>query len=219
MSSILENQPVDEAITRNIPSFAQFLHVVSLTHGQLLNYANVAREVGVSPSTVRDYYQILEDTLIGHTLEPWKKVKDRRLIETAKFYLFDSGLASFLHPEAKEVVEGTDIYGNAFEHFFIEEVRAYLSYRDRDDPITFWRTTSGYEVDLVIGSMEVALEFKSAKKNTSTHLKGLKALKEEQKVGKSFLVSREKMHRKTEDGIEMIPWELFCKKLWNDEVL
>ncbi len=219
VDNYLKEEIIDEAITRNIPSFAHFLHTVALTHGQLLNYANVAREVGVSPSTVRGYFQILEDTLIGHTLEPWRKKKDRRLIETAKFYLFDTGLANFLHPEVKQVVEGTDIYGNAFEHFLIEEVRAYLSYRGREDSLTFWRTASGFEVDLIIGAMNCALEFKSARNLTHNHLKGLRILKEEHRVGRAILVSREETPRTTEDGIELMPWSLFCKRLWNDEIL
>ncbi len=183
-----------------------------------MNYANVAREVGVSPSTVRDYYQILEDTLIGHTLEPWKKRKNRRLIETAKFYLFDVGVANYLHPEVKQVVEGTDIYGNAFEHFFIEEVRAYLSYKDRDDPLAFWRTTSGQEVDLIIGDMNVAIEFKSSKKVTGNHLKGLCTLKEEHNVQRAILVANEETHRKTTDGIEIMHWKKFCRELWGDQI-
>lgn len=219
VNSYLKEEIVDEAIARNIPSFSRFLHTVALTHGQLLNYANVAREVGVSPSTVRDYYQILKDTLVGHTLEPWKKKKDRRLIETAKFYLFDAGLASFLHPEVKQVVEGTDIYGNAFEHFFIEEVRAYLSYQEREDPMTFWRTASGYEVDLIIGPMSAAIEFKSATKVTSSHLKGIRALKEEHKIGRGIVVSREKNYRKTQDGIEIMDWERFCRQLWGGALI
>ncbi|MBI1910069.1 MAG: ATP-binding protein [Deltaproteobacteria bacterium] len=219
INNYLKEEVIDEALIRNVPSFAEFLKTVALTHGQLLNYANVAREVGVSPSTVRAYYRILEDTLVGHRLEPWKKKKDRRLIETEKFYLFDVGVANHLHPEIREVVPGTDIYGNAFEHFLIEEIRAFLSYKGRDDPLTFWRTTTGYEVDIIIGSMAVALEFKSAKKVTEGHLKGMKALLEEHKVGRACLVSQEEVHRKTTQGIELIHWKMFCEKLWSGEFL
>lgn len=218
VNNYLKEEIIEEATVRNYPSFSRFLEVVALTHGQLLNYANVAREVGVSPSTVRDYYQILEDTLIGHTLEPWRKHKDRRLIETAKFYLFDVGIANFLHPEAKEVVEGTDIYGKAFEHFFLEEVRAYLHYRDRDDPLSFWRTTSGFEVDLIVGKMECAIEFKSSKTIGTGHLKGLRALKDEHKTGRAIVVSRVETRRKTADGIEIIPWQFFCRELWQNRL-
>ncbi|MBI4124856.1 MAG: ATP-binding protein [Deltaproteobacteria bacterium] len=214
VNNYLKEEIIEEATVRNIPSFAKFLEIVALTHGHLLNYTNVGREAGVSPSTVRDYYQILEDTLIGHALEPWRKQKDRRLIETAKFYLFDVGIANYLHPEVKQVVEGTDIYGNAFEHFLLEEVRAYMTYRDRDEHLTFWRTASGYEVDLIIGSMETCLEFKSSKNIGANHLKGLRALKEEHKVRRAIVVSREESLRKTMDGIEMMPWRHFCRELW-----
>jgi uncharacterized protein len=219
VNNYLKEEIIEEALTRNIPSFEKFLHTVALTHGQLLNYANVAREVGVSPGTVRDYYRILEDTLVGHTLEPWKKRKDRRLIETAKFYLFDVGVAQYLHPEVKQVVEGTDIYGNAFEHFLIEEIRAYLSYSDLDPSLTFWRTASGYEVDLIVGAMEVVLEFKSARRVTTNHLKGTRALKEEHKPGRSILVSREETRRTTDDGIEKIHWQDFCDQLWSGQII
>ena len=85
-----------EALTRNVPAFAKFLEAVATTHGQLINYATIAHDCGVSAKTVREYYQILEDTLLGHSLEPWRKRKKRRLIETAKFYLFDPGLVRAL---------------------------------------------------------------------------------------------------------------------------
>lgn len=219
VNNYLREEIIEEAIVRNIPSFAKFLHTVALTHGQLLNYANVAREVGVAASTVRDYYQILEDTLIGHTLEPWRKQIDRRLIETAKFYLFDVGVVNFLHPEVKQVVEGTDVYGNAFEHFMIEEVRAYLAYHDLDIPLYFWRTTSGYEVDLVCANMQVALEFKSAKTIAGNHFKGMRALREEYKVRRSLIVSREENHRKTTDGIETMHWQQFSQELWDGKII
>lgn len=219
VNNYMKEEIIEEAIVRNIPSFAKFLEIVALTHGQLLNYANVGREVGVSPSTVRDYYQILEDTLIGHVLEPWKKRKDRRLIETAKFYLFDVGVANYLHPEVKQVVEGTDIYGNAFEHFLLEEVRAYLNYQEREDRITFWRTTSGYEVDCIIGQMDCALEFKSSKKVSGDYLKGLRALKEEHRIRRAIVVSREEGQRQTTDGIELMPWHHFCQQLWGNQIV
>lgn len=86
--------------------------------------------------TVREYYQILEDTLLGHTLNPWTKSKDRRLIETAKFYLFDMGVVRALKGMIS-IQKGAEEFGWFFEHFLIEEVRAYLSYCDRNLPISF----------------------------------------------------------------------------------
>ncbi len=218
VNAYIKEEIIDESATRNIPAFSRFLQVVGLTHGQQLNYANVARETGVSANTVRSYFQILEDTLLGFTLEPWRKTKKRRLVETAKFWLFDVGVANYLHPEVRTVSEGTDIFGRAFEHFLLNEVRAYLSYRQRDLPLSFWRTSSGFEVDLIVGDRDLALEFKASQEVRGSDLKGLRALLEEMKVRRSIIVSREERARKTEDGIEILPWREFCRLLWAGEL-
>ena len=140
VNTYIKEEIIDEAATRNVPAFSRFLQVVGLTHGQQLNYANVARETHVSAATVRSYFQILEDTLLGFTLEPWRKAKKRRLVETAKFYLFDVGVANHLNPESSAIAEGSDLFGRAFEHVLLNEVRAFLAYREQAWPLAFWRT-------------------------------------------------------------------------------
>ena len=157
VNAYIKEEIIDEAATRNVPAFTRFLQVVGFTHGQQLNYANVARETNVSAATVRSYFQILEDTLLVFTLEPWRKARKRRLVETAKFYVFDIGVANHLNPEAGPISEGSDLFGRAFEHFLLNEVRAWLAYRGRDRSLAFWRTSSGHEVDLVVGELDLAL--------------------------------------------------------------
>jgi len=210
---------IDESVTRNIPAFSRFLQVVGFCHGQQLNYANVARETGVSSSTVRNYFQILDDTLLGFTLDPWRKRKKRRLADTAKFYLFDIGIANQLHPESSTVSEGSDRYGFAFEHFLLNEVRAVLEYGMLEHPLSFWRTSSGFEVDLIVGDMELAIEFKSGRELRRADLKGMRALLEEHTPRRSIVVTRGEQRRKTEDGIEIVPWRDFCTQLWNGELM
>jgi predicted AAA+ superfamily ATPase len=219
VNTYVKEEVVDESATRNVPAFARFLQVVGLTHGQQLNYANIARETGVSANTVRSYFQILEDTLLGFTLEPWRGRKRRRLVETAKFYLFDVGVAGHLHPDARTIVEGTDVFGRAYEHFLLNEVRAFLAYRQREVPLTYWRTSSGFEVDLIAGALEVALELKSTREIRTADLKGLRALAEEHSVGRRIVVGREERPRTTEDGIEILPWRDFCARLWSGDIL
>jgi predicted AAA+ superfamily ATPase len=219
VSTYIKQEVIDESLTRNVPAFARFLEIVGLTHGRQLNYANVARESGVSAGTVRGYYQILEDTLLGFELQPWRRSRKRRMVETAKFYLFDIGLANALHPELRRVDEGTDAYGRAFEHFLINEVRAYLEYRGRDDRLSYWRTSSGLEVDLVIGDMDVALELKSTREIRRRDLKGLRALLEERQPREKILVSRVAAPRRTEDGIDIVPWRQFCARLWGGDII
>ena len=158
----IEQEVRAEALTRNIPAFARFLEAVAATHGRLINYSNIARDCGVTSKTVREYYQILQDTLLGHTLEPWRKKKSRRLIETAKFYLFDVGVVRALSG-MRLIQGGTEEFGRAFEHFLIEEIRAYLAYQEKFLPLAYWRTSTGLEVDLVIGDLGLAIEVKASR--------------------------------------------------------
>lgn len=219
VNTYIKEEIIDESATRNIPAFSRFLQIVGLTHCQQLNYTNIARETGVSANTVRSYFDILSDTQIGFALEPWRKQGKRRLSETAKFYLFDVGLANYLHPEAKVVAEGSDLYGRSFEHFLISEVRAFLSYRRKDVPLAFWRTSTGHEVDLILGDMDVALEFKSATRVRDADLSGLRTLMDDRAVRRSIVVSRDERPRRTEDGIEIRPWADFCQELWQGGVI
>lgn len=206
-----------EALTRNIPAFSRFLDSAAATNGMLLNYSNAAREAGVSVKTIREYYQILEDTLIGRQLPPWKKSKKRRLIETSKFYFFDTGIVSaLLH--YKTLHPATDIFGRAFEHFIIQECWAYRHYSRLDFPIHFWRTAGGSEVDLVLGNAEVVIEIKSSE-NAGDRTKGIHLFKEEFKCKNAFIVSRDPVPRKITSDITVLPWKTFCEMLWNGDII
>ncbi len=219
VNNYMKAEIIDESVTRNIPAFSRFLEIVGLCHSQQINYASFARETGVSSSTVRSYFQILEDTLLGFTLEPWRRRKKRRLVETAKFYLFDVGVANQLHPESQVVAAGSDRFGRAFEHFILNEVRAFLEYKQLDHPISFWRTSSGFEVDLIVGNMDLAVECKSTRKIRTTDLKGLRALKEENTPRRAIVVSLAEGLRTTDDGIEILPWRAFCRELWAGRII
>ncbi len=214
----IKAEVIDESATRNIPAFSRFLQTAGLCNGQQINYANFARETGVSASTARNYFQILEDTLLGFTLEPWRRRQKRRLVETAKFYLFDVGVANQLHPESQIVAPGSDRFGRAFEHFVLNELRAYLSYERLDFPLSYWRTSSGFEVDIIVGDMELAIECKSNRETRTADLKGLRALSEENKTRRKLVVSRDRKRRTTDDGIEIVPWHEFCEELWGGGV-
>jgi predicted AAA+ superfamily ATPase len=206
-----------EALTRNLPAFSKFLQSAALTNGMLLNYSNAARDAGVSVKTIREYYQILEDTLIGRQLFPWKKSKKRRLIETSKFFFFDTGIVSALL-NYKSLMPGTREYGRAFEHFILQECWAYRHYSGLDFPISFWRTASGAEVDLILGDPEVALEIKSSE-NAGDRTKGLHLFHEECHCRKSLIVSRDPLPRKVHSNISVLPWHMFCEMLWSGDIM
>jgi predicted AAA+ superfamily ATPase len=206
-----------EALTRNLPAFSKFLQSAAITNGMLLNYSNAARESGVSVKTIREYYQILEDTLIGRQLLPWKKSKKRRLIETSKFFFFDTGIVSALL-NYRSLTPGTSEYGRAFEHLIVQECWAYRHYSRLDFPISFWRTASGAEVDLILGDAEVAIEIKSSE-DAGDRTKGLHLFHEEHKCRKSLIVSRDPLPRQLRSNITVMPWHTFCEMLWEGEII
>ena len=206
-----------EALTKNLPAFSRFLRSAAITNGMLLNYSNAARESGVSVRTIREYYQILEDTLVGRQLFPWKKAKKRRLIETSKFFFFDTGIVSTLL-NYTSLTSGTPEYGRAFEHFILQECWAYRHYSRLDFPIAFWRTASGSEVDLILGEAQVAIEIKSSK-NAGDRTRGLHLFLEEQKCQKGYIVSRDSLPRRIANNITVLPWHIFCGMLWGGEII
>jgi len=214
----LQEEIIEESQIRKLASFQRFLEVAALMNGELLNYANVGSDCGVSGKTVREYYQILEETLLGFTLEPWRKVKTRKLIETAKFYLFDLGVIRYLKG-IDSISPRTQEFGNSFETFLINEVRAYLGYKQSSQHLFYWKTTSGLEVDLIIGQMNVALEFKSTDKVRNDHLNGLKAIIEEQQPKKAILVCLDTVSRKLENGIRILHFEKFLDELWAGKII
>lgn len=217
VADYLKEEIVNEAVVQNIPAFADFLRVAALTNGELLNYANIARESGVSAKVVRSYFQILEDTLLGFRLSPWRKAVDRRLIETEKFYFFDVGVANYL--ARRKPAFGTPEFGKAFEHYILMEIKAYQAYRDPELPVYYWRTSNGLEVDIVLGDMEVAVEIKASGRAHETDAKALITLAQAHAVKRAILVSFESEPKKIADKIECLPWRNFLSQLWAGELL
>ena len=214
----LREEIVAEALTRNIPAFSRFLEVAALSNGEIVNYTNIACECSVSSPTVKEYFRILEDTLIGRQLPAFRKKKKRRLITSPKFYFFD--LSPIIHlTRRSKVVPGSELFGRAFEHFIHMEIVAHSSYSESFYPISFWRTSSGIEVDFILGDHEIAVEVKSTELANPNHLKGLRRFREEYTVRRNILVSLDPKPRKTEDRIEILPWKTFLEQLWSGNII
>lgn len=218
VTSYLQEEIIAEAAAKNIGVFARFLETVASTHGRIMNYSNIARECGVSHHTVRNYFQVLKDTLLGFELEPWKKSQDRRMVETAKFYLFDIGVANAIPTERIVPTPGTDAYGRAFEHFILREIQACHSYEGRPLRLSFWRTSSGTEVDFILGDMRHAVETKASLNVSAQDLKGLRLVRKDFPGTPATLVYRGDRDYSTEDGIRVQPWSRFVERLWAGEI-
>ncbi|MBL7685349.1 MAG: ATP-binding protein [Deltaproteobacteria bacterium] len=219
LQDYLKEEIQQEALVRNLPSFARFLDAVSFVNGELVNYANIARDCGVDSKTVAEYHRILEDTLIGHFLEPFRKQRKRQIISaTPKFYLFDVGVAGALMKRKMKVNQGVE-FGKALEHFIFMELVAYRSYREKDFRLSFWRTKDGDEVDFVIDDGRIAIEVKSTKNVDSKDLKGLNLFHQEHRSQKSILICQESVPRKINEHLQVLPIQVFLKKLWSDELI
>jgi len=215
VADYLKEEVIAEALTQHIPAFNEFLRVAAITSSELINYVNIARETGVSHKVVRTYFDILEDTYLGFRIPPWKKSRNRRMITTEKFYLFDVGVANYLARHQPKI--GSPEFGKAFEHYILMELKAYQAYRNPDWPITFWRTSTGREVDFILGDKELAIEIKGSSRIHEGDLGGLQALLEDGPVKKCGLVGLEKQPRQLTKNIEAIPWQLFVERLWHGE--
>ena len=214
----LKEEVFDEGLTRNIPAFSRFFDAMGYSHGELTNFSNIARDCGVDSKTVKEYYQILVDTLLGRMVEPFKKRKDRQIISrTPKFYLFDVGAAGSLI-KRQIAQERGELFGKAFEHFILTELTAHSSYHELDYEINFWRTKSGLEVDFVLGGGEVAIEVKGSDRVDIRELRALKDFSEKYSPQLAIVVCNEREER-IQGPIRLMPWRQFLSKLWEGKII
>lgn len=154
----LKEAVFDEGLTHNMGAFSRFFEALAYSHGELVNFTAVARDCGVDSKTVREYFQILVDTLVGYFLPPFSGSGGRQSISHArKFFLFDVGVSGHVTRRRVEAASGAE-FRRAFEHFLLMELVAFRGYREADFEIAFWRTKSGLEVDYVLDRGRVALE-------------------------------------------------------------
>jgi predicted AAA+ superfamily ATPase len=217
ISVYLKEEIKAEALVRNLNTFNRFLEVAALTNGEMVNYNNIAQDCGIDAKTVKEYFAILEETLIGFMVPAFEKTVKRRLNQAPRFYFFDVALPNYLLKRTN-LQPGSEDFGHSFEHLMIQEIRAFLGYNNYENALTFWHTYSGYEVDAVLCGGKTAIEFKSSKEVQSKHLKGLKAFKEEHPEARLIIVSLDKSQRIFND-VEVLPAEIFLKKLWNKEII
>jgi predicted AAA+ superfamily ATPase len=210
----LKEEVQAEALVRKIENFSRFLRTAALTNAELVNFNEVARDAQVPPRTIIEHFNILEDTLLGSMLPPFRGA-GRKAYSMSKFYFFDIGVAHSLSG-VSQVPKGTPAYGKALEHLIFLELKAYKSYGNKSEPLQFWRTYDGAEVDFVIGD-SIGLEVKASEMAHAGHLRGLRALSEQHGLKKKILVSQD-LRRRTLDGVEIIPAAEFLAMLWAGEI-
>ena len=220
----LQQEIVEEAIVRQLDAFTRFLQVAALSNTEIVNYTNIAQDCAVSAKTVKEYFTILEETMLGFYLPAYTRKVKRRLTLSPKFYYFDVAIPNHLLHRVP-LKKGTDIYGHATEHLVVQELRAFLSYTYGEEMVmSYWRTLDGkYEVDVLISDgtsneVRMAIEVKSSDNVTSSDTKGLKAFGEEHPDAKLILLSMEERPRMM-NGIEIWPVEQFLQRLWDGKMI
>jgi predicted AAA+ superfamily ATPase len=210
----LKEEVAAEGLVRNLPLFSYFLESASLSDTEQLSFATLARDVGVSAPSVRNYFEILEDTLIGNFLPAYRYRPKRRLELSPKFYFFDVGIVNFLAKRGT-IEPGSELYGKAFENWVHHELRVYRNTVDPDLELSYWRTSSKLEVDFIINRMSTAIEAKGTARIRQDHFKGLIEVKKDHpSLKRRIVVCLEKTRRTTEEGIEVLPYSEFLKELW-----
>lgn len=212
----LKEEIQSEALVRNLGNFSRFLEVAALSVGRPIVYANVASDCEVPASTVRDYFQLLEDTLVGHCLPAFVKTKKRKAYSSAKFYFFDVGVANVLKRTAGDIVPGHADYGAALEQLVFCELRAWLAYCHPMAQLCYWRSLSQLEVDFVVDFSKdrlLGIEVKATGRVTRSDTKGLLALREDFPHLEMWMVSNEPFARTTDDGVQVLPLAEFVRRL------
>ncbi len=214
VGTYLKEEVQAEGLVRKLEHFAKFLNLAALHDTEMLNYSNIGSDIGLPAKTVREYFRILEDTLIGTVLEPYKKTTKRKAITTAKFYLFDIGVSNLLAGRGS-IAPGTELFGKAFEHFIFLELQAYLHYTRDRRKLNYWRSKSGFEVDFLIGG-KIAIEVKGSLLVSAKHTRGLRALAEDIDLERKIIVSLDPARREL-GGVEIFPYRDFLRLLWQKE--
>ncbi|MCK5795626.1 MAG: ATP-binding protein [Deltaproteobacteria bacterium] len=218
IADYLKEEIVAEGLIKGLSPFDDFLRQAALSDTQPVNMSTIARECGISAPTVRSYFQILEDTLLGRFLPAYTHKPRRRVIKAPKFFFFDVGVVNRLakrgHLEA-----GSELYGKAFENWVFHELSAFNSYHERDADLSYWRLSTGVEVDFVVNHFDVAIECKASRRIRPSHLKNLRELKKDHpETQRQILVSLAPHARTTEDGIEILGYQNFAAALWRGDV-
>jgi predicted AAA+ superfamily ATPase len=213
VDTYFKEEIVAEQIVRKLKPFKSFLNVAAQMNGKILNIQKIANDVGVDHSTVQNYFEILEDTLIGFLLEPFHQSIRKRQRQAAKFYYFDVGVTRALQRTIdNSLVPATYEYGNVFEHFIILEIKKLADYKKPDWTFSYLITKDGIEIDLIIerpGLSTIAIEIKSTtniEKLSQPSLKSFEKLANDINNCEIYLLSQDPIKQK-KGTISCLPWQ------------
>ncbi len=206
----LKEEIWNEHIIRKLPPFRRFLEIAAQCNGKIINYANIARDVGVDDKTIKEYFFILEDTMIGFFLESHHNSFRKRFVEKPKFYFFDPGVVRCLSRRLSvPLTPKTAAYGEAFEHFVVLEFMRLGSYFQPDYRFSFIRTAADVEIDLVIerpGKKILCIEIKSSDTINETDIRAFIKITKDIPDCEAIVLSQDPFMKKF-DHVTCYPWK------------
>lgn len=211
ISTYLQEEIEIEAQLRNVGGFLRFLPLAGAENGSMVNYSSIARDCGLALNTIKTYYQILEDTLLGFFLFPFGGSVRQRIVRHPKFYFFDTGVVTALQKRLNLQLDDSQgaLYGNSFEHFIIAEIHRINEYKRMDLDISYFRTDRGTEVDCILktpSGKTVAIEIKSTKIPASHHCRGLQSFSRSVPDAHLYLACRADRPAKL-GNVTALPWQ------------
>ena len=211
-----------ESVIRNMRAFLKFLDLMAFCHTEIINYSNIARDCAVDAKTVKGYFEILEDMLLGTFVYPFFERRKRdHFVAHPKFYFFDVGISNYIARQEVTEVRGP-IAGKMFEHYVYMELYAHKQLNLLDHNINYWRTKTGYEVDFVLQDGKVAIECKISDSIQKRDLSGLFAYKKDFPEATLLLVcqeSRERIMTVDDVKVKIYPLQDFLRDLWDGKIV
>jgi len=210
VTTFIKEEIKSEQLVRNIDPFRKFLSVAAECNAEIINYSKISRQCGVDYKSVQNYFQILEDTLVGYVLDAFSEKIRQKQIKAPKFYWFDIGVARVLN-ENMRISDDPQGYskGKLFEQFIILEMIRLNSYFAQDFKLSYLKTSEGVEIDLILeapGKKYTFIEIKYTSTIQEEHLKNLKRLMSDYPKARFIVLCQESAARLV-DGIEVLPWK------------
>jgi predicted AAA+ superfamily ATPase len=214
----LKEEIWNEHFIKDLDPFRRFLEIAAQCNGKLINFSNIARDVGISDKTIKSYYSILEDTLIGFFLEPYHTSLRKRLSAQPKFYLFDTGVTRALaFMTDVKLSKRTSAYGDAFEHFIILECIRLSSYHRLHYKFSYLRTQNDVEIDLIVerpGKKLLCIEIKSAEEIHREHISSFITITKNIEKSEAICICNDKYTKKI-DHVLVLPWKIALQEYFS----
>jgi uncharacterized protein len=199
-----------EHIVRKLDPFRKFVEIAAQCNGEIINFANIARDVGADLKTVQSYFEILEDTLLGFLLEPYHQSVRKRQRQSPKFYLFDPGVKRALDRTLTvDLKPGTYAYGKAFEHFVIAEAIRLNEYKQKDFHFSYLRTKDDAEIDLIVdrpGAPVALVEIKSSPRIDERDTRSLERFAADMPRSEAFILSTDPVAKRI-GKVQAFTWQ------------